>query len=177
MTEIRHVGPGEPAVREFLERRGNALVVRNGEVFDATGHPAVVAEEAGALIGVITYDIVGTNCEISTLFADEKQWSGVGTALVAAVAEIAHRAGCKRYWVVTTNDNVDGLRFYQRRGFRLAQIRPGAVDETRRTVKPQIPLTGNYGIPLRDEIELEQTLPWEPPSTAKYGNHPNRTEL
>jgi GNAT superfamily N-acetyltransferase len=143
-----------------------ALFVRNGELVDAVGHPGVVVEDAGAPAGVITYDIVGSDCEISTLFADVKQWSGVGTVLVAAVAEIAYRAGCTRYWVVTTNDNVDGLRFYQRRGFRLAQVRPGAVDEARRTLKPQIPLTGNYGIAIRDELELEQPLPWEPPGTA-----------
>jgi hypothetical protein len=61
--------------------------------------------------------------------------------------------------VVTTNDNVDALRFYQRRGFRLTAVRCGAVDQSRRTVKPQIPVTGNYGIPIRDEIELVQDLP------------------
>ena len=52
-----------------------------------------------------------------------------------------------------TNDNVDALRFYQRRGFRLAELRPGAVDRSRQE-KPQIPRTGDYGIPLHDEIDL-----------------------
>jgi hypothetical protein len=60
--------------------------------------------------------------------------------------------------VVTTNDNVDALRFYQRRGFQLASVRCGAVDEARRTLKPLIPVTGNYGIPLRDELELAHDL-------------------
>jgi hypothetical protein len=59
---------------------------------------------------------------------------------------------------VTTNDNVDALRFYQRRGFRLARVRPGAVDESRRVLKPEIPTVGAYGIPLRDELELEMGL-------------------
>jgi GNAT superfamily N-acetyltransferase len=135
-----------------------AQAARNGELFDAVGHPGIVAEDAGDLIGVLTYDIVGTACEITTLFAGDKQWSGVGTALVAAVVDIAARAGCTRCWVVTTNDNVDALRFYQRRGFRLTQVRPGAVDEARRTLKPQIAVTGEYGIPIRDELELERPL-------------------
>jgi hypothetical protein len=56
--------------------------------------------------------------------------------------------------VTTTNDNLNALRFYQRRGFRLAQVRPGAVDKAR-FIKPSISRIGEYGIPIRDEIELE----------------------
>ena len=70
----------------------------------------------------------------------------------------ARRLGCTRLWVLTTNDNVDALRFYQRRGFRLSTLRPGAVDEARRNLKPQISETGDYGIRLRDEIELTMDL-------------------
>jgi hypothetical protein len=61
-------------------------------------------------------------------------------------------------WVVTTNDNVEGLRSYQRRGFRLALLRPGAVDRSRELLKPEIPTSGAYGIPLRDKLELEMGL-------------------
>jgi len=100
---------------------------------------------------------VGGSCEILTLHA-ARRWAGVGTLLVAEAARLAAEMGCSR-WVVTTNDNVDALRFYQRRGFRLVAVRCGAVDDSRRTLKPSIPLAGDYGIPLRDEIELAQPLP------------------
>ena len=60
--------------------------------------------------------------------------------------------------MVTTNDNLDALRFYQRRGFRLDRLRPGAVDVSRDTLKPEIPRTGEHGIPLRDEVELVMSL-------------------
>jgi hypothetical protein len=53
---------------------------------------------------------------------------------------------------------VDALRFYQRRGFALTELRPGAVDESRR-MKPQIPLVGAYGIHIRDELVLVRELP------------------
>jgi ribosomal protein S18 acetylase RimI-like enzyme len=79
--------------------------------------------------------------------------AGIGSALVMALVDRVGPGG--RIWVVTTNDNVDALRFYQRRGFRLRAVRPGAVDEARRTLKPEIPAAGRYGIPLRDEVELE----------------------
>jgi GNAT superfamily N-acetyltransferase len=83
---------------------------------------------------------------------------GVGSALLAAVQDIARAAGCRCLWVVTTNDNVEGLRSYQRRGFRLALLRPGAVDRSRELLKPEIPTSGAYGIPLRDKLELEMGL-------------------
>jgi GNAT superfamily N-acetyltransferase len=49
-------------------------------------------------------------CEILTLHADE-QWRGAGTALIEAVGHLARRQGCTRLWIITTNDNVDALRF------------------------------------------------------------------
>ena len=59
--------------------------------------------------------------------------------------------------VTTTNDNLNALRFYQRRGFRITAVRPGAVDEARRT-KPSISTSGEDGIPIHDEIELERQV-------------------
>ncbi len=156
--ELRQVAAADPDVRDFLLQRGSAVVARRGELVDVLARPAVVATDAGALAGVLTYDLVDDSCEILTLHA-ARQWSGIGSALVIMVARLAAAAGCRRYWVLTTNDNVDALRFYQRRGFRLAAVRCGAVDQTRLTLKPQIPLTGAYGIPIRDEIELTQDLP------------------
>jgi GNAT superfamily N-acetyltransferase len=94
-------------------------------------------------------------CEILTLHAGE-QWHGAGTALIEAAGHLARRQGCTRLWVITTNDNVDALRFYQRRGFCLVRVHRGAVDRSRSSLKPEIPPMGTYGIPLRDEIELER---------------------
>ena len=76
--------------------------------------------------------------------------------MIEAVWLLARRQGCTRLWVITTNDNVDALRFYQRRGFRLVRVHRGAVDRSRASLKPEIPPVGAYGIPLRDEIELDQ---------------------
>jgi GNAT superfamily N-acetyltransferase len=121
-------------------------------------HPALVAErDDGALAGVLTYVVEGDACEILTLHAAD-QWAGAGTALLRAVEQEAAERGCRRLWLLTTNDNVDALRFYQRRGFRLAELHPGAVDESRARLKPEIPETGEYGIPLRDEIVLDKEV-------------------
>ena len=75
--------------------------------------------------------------EIVTLNAIDRR-AGIGTMLIEAAVGKARRFGCREIRLTTTNDNVDALRFYQRRGFRLAELRPGAVDESRQR-KPQIP--------------------------------------
>jgi hypothetical protein len=37
-------------------------------------------------------------------------------------------------------------------------VHRGAVDHSRASLKPEIPLVGKYGILLRDELELEKQL-------------------
>jgi GNAT superfamily N-acetyltransferase len=147
----------QPWVEAFLAQNGSSRVARRGELVRPLDFPMLIAEADGARAGLLTFVVNGTDCEVLTLHAVH-QWSGAGTALLAAVRDVATDRGCRRLWVVTTNDNVDALRFYQRRGFRLSVVRPGAVDEARRNLKAEIEPVGAYGIPIRDEIELEVKL-------------------
>jgi len=150
-----------PAVQAFLTEHHHTRVARLGVLVDPLDHPALLAEDqaGGRLLGVLTYvpDRDGEQCEVLTLHAAQP-WQGVGTALIEAVERLAAQQGCTRLWLITTNDNVDALRFYQRRGFYLAALHRGAVDDSRARLKPEIPTVGNYGIVLRDEIELEERL-------------------
>jgi hypothetical protein len=82
---------------------------------------------------------------------------GDRTALIDAVKERAKAKGCKRLWLITTNDNLNALGFYQRRGFRLIALYPNALEASRK-LKPQIPMKAANGIPIRDELELELEL-------------------
>jgi len=134
---------------------GGAVQARRGELIDVLSLPGFVAEEDGRPVGFVTYRLDGRECELTFIAAFERQ-RGVGTALLEAVLDAA--AGCDRIWLATTNDNLDALRFYQRRGFRLTALRPEAVDEARSRLKPQIGTVGEFGIPLRDELELELLL-------------------
>ncbi len=156
---IRHTSAEDrERVAAVLDGWGMRPVARLGEVYDPLDDPALLAEAAdGTVLGVATYRPGDDGWELGTLYAQVRQ-DGVGTALVEALAHAARRAGARRLWAVTTNDNIDALRFYQRRGFRLVTVHPGAVERSRRDLKPAIPLVGDYGIPIRDEIMVERAL-------------------
>ena len=152
-TDVRPYDPRRDrawAERVLVERLGGATQVVRGEAFDVLAQPGFVAERDGEPVGYLAYVPAGDEWELLALAATG-QWAGAGTALVEA---LCREAAGRPVRVVTTNDNVDALRFYQRRGFRLREVRPGAVDAARRSLKPSIPEVGDHGIPLRDEIEL-----------------------
>lgn len=146
----------EWARRYWRERWGSERIVLRDTLYDVTSFPGFVAERDGEPAGVVTYLVDGPTCEIMTIDAIDQQ-RGVGTTLVERVKAEAARLGCKLLTVTTTNDNLEALRFYQRRGFRLAAVDPGAVERGRR-LKPEVPLLGNHGIPIRDEIRLTMPL-------------------
>ncbi len=150
----------------MFEHWGAETVVAHGVVYHAPDLPGFVAERDGERVGLLTYRIDGDACEVVTIDSTQPG-GGIGTALLDAVAATARDAGCARLWLITTNDNLHALRFYQRRGFALVAVHRNAVAAARR-LKPQIPLLGLDGIPLRDEIELE--LPLRQP--ADEGSQP-----
>ena len=139
-----------------VEQWGAHTVVVHDAVYAPHTLPGFVAVLDAAWLGLITYHVANDACEIVTL-ASMREGMGVGTALVETVADEARRVGCTRVWLITTNDNLHALRFYQKRGFRLVAVHRDAVDRARK-VKPEIRLVGNDGIPLHDEIELELTV-------------------
>jgi ribosomal protein S18 acetylase RimI-like enzyme len=144
------------AVRLLEEYWHSTTIVTRGRAHRADRLPGFVAEIDGQPAGLLIYRIQGDQCEIVSLNSLRERM-GIGSALLDAVRDAARDAGCRRVWLITTNDNRAALRFYRKRGWRLAAIHRGAVEEARR-LKPEIPLTGIDGIKLRDEIEWEMPL-------------------
>ena len=138
------------------DRWGSERMAAHGVLYEPAKLEGFVAEDAGTgePVGLLTYHRTPGACEIVTLDA-LVEGQGVGTALVAAAAAL----GDARLWVITTNDNVHALRWYERRGFRVVAVHEGAVDQSRATLKPEIPPAAPDGIPIRDEIELELVQP------------------
>jgi len=143
--------------RAFLRDRASEVVAAHGMLLRPPELPGFVAVVGEDRIALLTYRIEGGAFEVVSLHSGRER-IGAGTALLEAAQRAARSAGCARLWLITTNDNLPALGFYQRRGLRLSAVRPGAVDEARRTLKPQIPETGEGNIPIRDEFELEVRL-------------------
>lgn len=155
IIEIRPLTDGDrPWAQQFIiEHWGDSIMITPGGTYYPHTLPGFVAILRDERVGLLTYAINNDSCEIVTLDSTESG-IGVGTRLIDAVKQAARDAHCKRLWLITTNDNLNALRFYQNRGFSLVAIHRNAVDVAR-LQKPQIPYYGNDQIPLHDEIEVE----------------------
>lgn len=144
-------------VRELMLRGGADFIITRGRTVYPHKLDAFVAENnKNERVGLATYEITGDQCELVTLDALTR-FSGIGTDLVKKVREVAVNKGCRRLWLITTNDNLEAIRFYQRRGFTIAAVHANALELSRK-LKPSIPKIGYFQIPLRDEIEFEMLL-------------------
>ncbi|MBN2400249.1 MAG: GNAT family N-acetyltransferase [Candidatus Aminicenantes bacterium] len=144
-------------IKRLIEARwGAPQVVVHDTIYHPSELQGFLAADGENICGLVTFHIEAEACEIVSLDALLPR-AGIGTALVEAVSEVAYAAKCRRLWLVTTNDNLDALRFYLRRGFRLVAVHSGAVDRAR-LLKPSIPEVGASGIPMHDELELERKL-------------------
>lgn len=131
---------------------GSVRVVTRGRVHQADELPGFIVVREKERVGLATYRTAGDECEMVTLNSVVEH-IGVGSALIEAVKNAGREAGCRRLWLITTNDNMSALRFYQKRQFALVALHRDAISQSRR-LKPEIPDTGIDGIPIRDEIEL-----------------------
>jgi ribosomal protein S18 acetylase RimI-like enzyme len=149
------------ADRAWLEAHWNRIwggdyVVSRGRIRHLDDVHAVIAWREGQRVGEATWAVSDDKAELVSISALQPG-RGIGTALLAAVEVAVRAAGATRLWLITTNDNLNALRFYQRRGYNLRNLHTGSVEAARR-VKGSIPLVGAHGIPIRDEIELDKAL-------------------
>jgi len=140
----------------LIDNWASSIIVTKGTSYQADLLPALIADLDGNPSGVLIYSIKNNELEIVSLNAIEKG-KGIGSALLDEIEKIAKEQRCRRIWLITTNDNIDALRFYQRRGYEIAFVHRHAIQESRK-IKPQLPFVGKYGIPIRDEIEMEKKL-------------------
>lgn len=153
--------PMRPLVAEFLVNywHVDAMIVR-GERIAITKIDGFVVLEKDSLVGVATYIVRGDACEIVTLNSLHKG-GGIGSALIDTVAAEARRQRCKSLRLITTNDNIYAIGYYQKRGFELAGMNLGAIDREREII-PAVPLIGENGLPMRHAINFVMDLQEEP---------------
>ncbi|MFX1484312.1 MAG: GNAT family N-acetyltransferase [Promethearchaeota archaeon] len=156
-----YIRNGEQQDREWIvdiltSSWASTKVVSRGVLHRADKLPGLIAIEGEDRVGLLTYHIIASDFEIVTLNA-LKIREHIGTNLVLRAEEIARSKQCNRIWVITTNDNKVALEFYQKLGFKIKAVHTDAIKRSR-LLKPEIPLLGIDGVPIRDEIELEKKL-------------------
>jgi ribosomal protein S18 acetylase RimI-like enzyme len=158
LSALRRLTPDDLLrLRQFwIEHWGSEEMIARGNIYRPEQLEGFVVEDGEEWIGLLTFVIQDNECEVTSLDS-LREGQGIGSKLIDQAVEEARTRGCKRLFLITTNDNLHALGFYQRRGFEIAAIYRGAINESRK-IKPSISVIGMNNIPLRDEIELEVNL-------------------
>ncbi len=154
--DIRIADPDDALLaqaHDLLRQHWGDSVVSLGRAVDPYTLPVRVALAGDDFAGCAAYLIEDDELEVVALAATGAV-RGAGRALMADMFDVARGVGLRRVKLVTTNDNLRAIGFYQIIGMRIARVGINAIDVARR-LKPQIPMTGENGIPIRDEIEFE----------------------
>jgi ribosomal protein S18 acetylase RimI-like enzyme len=146
-----------PRLRQFwIDHWGGEEMISRGKVHRPEQLEGFVVEDGNEWIGLLTFVVEDNECEVTSLDS-LREGQGIGSRLIDKAIDEARASDCRRLFLITTNDNLNALGFYQKRGLEIVTIYRGAINNTRK-LKPSIPLIGYNNIPLRDEIELEIIL-------------------
>ena len=169
--DVRDFTPEDRAwASRLLSDYGGGIpqMARLGEILDPLQHEGIVAERDGQPVGLLTVAESDRELEVLTLHS-ATEGIGAGSRLLETALRVAVASGSKRLWLITTNDNLHAVRWYLRRGMRVAAVHAGAADADRASIKPQIPERNPANqIPIRDYVEFElstdggEDLPFQP---------------
>jgi N-acetylglutamate synthase-like GNAT family acetyltransferase len=135
---------------------GGDFLLSKGKKHYCDNLQGLIAEGDYSISGLCLFAIDIDELEI-VLIEAFKENQGVGSALIKEIENIAAENQIKRIWLVTTNDNLNAMRFFLKKGFSFKRIERNLIEEYRGQ-KPSIPIVGNYGIPILDELEFEKIL-------------------
>lgn len=157
-VKLRSSTPQDAKWLEELMNRdwgGVPLVIRGKKYYPAN-LDGIIAENEEGIAGFLFYEVRDQDCEIIVFEVFDK-FKGTGTQILDQLKKTATSEKCRRLYLMTTNDNLDALRFYQKRGFHICGIHLDSVKLSRK-IKPTIGMIGDHGISVRDEIDLEFLL-------------------
>ncbi|MBC7260953.1 MAG: GNAT family N-acetyltransferase [Chloroflexi bacterium] len=143
------------AIKEMaLMYWGETEVVCFDQTYDILKLPALLAFSDDKLAGMLSYAIEGDRMTIVMLNVHpEFQGRRTARSLLAIAEREARNRGLSRLVVATSNDDLPALYLYQRWGFVISEIKPGAILAHHGREEP-----GFASIPVRDEIRLERKL-------------------
>lgn len=143
-------------INKIISDSWGSTIIVSTQKFDVSKLPAVIVEDNGLTVGVSIYNIKDNRLEIVAI-KTTKSGKGYGKALMDECKKIAKEKELKSVFLITTTDNLNAIGFYQKQGLRMVKIYPNEMENVRK-IKPDIPLIGENGIPLKDELEFEYKL-------------------
>ncbi len=155
--QLRVVTDKTELCRIMLASWGSHSMMIGLHVYDVAEIDALgLFDSSGKTAALASWTVRGDSAYLCALHS-LKPGEGVAIRMLDAVIFAARKAGAGKLKAMLTNDNMPGMTFYQRRGFRLSGLYLEAIDAYR-SVVPGIIKTGYKDIPIHDAIELEITL-------------------
>jgi GNAT superfamily N-acetyltransferase len=153
---LKNRNDNERIASYLVNNWGGDFIISKGKSHYCEDLQGLIVEGDYSIKGLCLYLIENDELEVVLIESFEENL-GVGSSLMKEIENIAIESSIKRIWLVTTNDNINAMRFYLKNGFVFRKIDRNAVDGYRK-IKQGIPLVGNYGIPIMDELEFEKIL-------------------
>ena len=138
---------------------GGPVIVSSGRLYELSRQELLIAVAAEEPVGFVAFRCEGEKAEVLAIKSLHRQ-HGIGTTLLAHVEDVVRRRGVGEVVLVTTNDNTDALRFYQRRGYQILDFQRNAFRDVLllKGLDPNAVIIGQHGIVVRDVIVLAKQL-------------------
>lgn len=143
-------------INKFISDSWGSTIIVSTQKFDTSKLPTIIVEDGSSPKGVSVYHVDRSRLEIVAI-KTAISGKGYGKALIDECKKIAKEKGLKSVFLITTSDNLNAMGFYQKQGLRMTKIYRDEMEKVRK-IKPEIPLVGENGIPLKDEVEFEYQL-------------------
>ncbi|WP_274309961.1 GNAT family N-acetyltransferase [Solibacillus daqui] len=140
----------------FKEHWGSTQMIISSGIYNCDQLDGYIYEKDEKILGLLTYVFHEDVLEVISLDS-VIEGQGIGSKLMQEVELLAKHKGMLKITLLTTNDNINALKFYQKKGYRIVKVIPNAVAKAC-MIKPSIPLIGYEAIPLHDELELVKLL-------------------
>jgi len=149
-TEKREVAirRGRSADKIFVRKFRKILLLSDDDIEELFKNVVLIAEVNGKAVGFIVFtqqtkeegwlNVMGVLPQYQRL--------GIGTGLLDALVEISKKRKIKKLHLTTSNENVPGLMFYMKNGFKIVRVRRDAYR--------RYGICG-FGVPGYDELKLE----------------------
>ncbi|MDH2208386.1 MULTISPECIES: GNAT family N-acetyltransferase [unclassified Empedobacter] len=137
----------------FIEKWNTDFMISKSQIHYVDNLESFVYMKENEIKGLLTFYIKEDEMEIVSLDSFEEN-IGIGSLLINEAINYYKQNFLKRLWLITTNDNLNALKFYQKKNFNISEFHFNAIEKSRK-LKPSIPKYGYDNIPILHEIELQ----------------------